>query len=183
MFEHFDIQGLVLVKPKFFRDKRGYFTETYSSKLYQENGIEPEFLQDNLSLSTEIYTVRGLHFQKPPYDQAKLIRVQAGRILDVAVDVRTSSKTYGQHVAVELSAERGEQLYVPSGFAHGFCTLEPNCLVAYKVSSLYAPNADSGLHWNDPALGIKWPMGEEEALVSDKDSLLQRFTGFISPFA
>lgn len=182
MFEQLDIQGPVLVRPKFFRDKRGYFTETYSSKLYQENGIEPDFLQDNVSLSTEIYTVRGLHFQNPPYDQAKLIRVQAGRILDVAVDLRANSKTYGQHVAIELSAEHGEQLYVPCGFAHGFCTLEPNCLVAYKVSSFYAPSADSGLHWNDPALGIKWPMGEEDAVVSEKDQLLQRFIGFASPF-
>jgi dTDP-4-dehydrorhamnose 3,5-epimerase len=182
MFETFDIQGPVLVRPKFFRDKRGYFTETYSSKLYQENGIEPDFLQDNVSLSTEVYTVRGLHFQTPPFAQAKLIRVQNGRILDLAVDLRSSSKTFGQYVAVELSAEHGEQLYVPAGFAHGFCTLEPNCLVAYKVSSFYAPSADAGLLWSDPSLGIKWPMDKEKAMVSEKDMSLQGFAGFVSPF-
>ncbi len=163
------IPAVKIVTPRRFGDARGFFSEVYSRKAFQEAGIDLDFIQDNHSLSGPRGTVRGLHFQSPPHAQAKLVRVVRGRILDVAVDLRRSSPSFGRHVAVELSAENWRQLLVPVGFAHGFCTLEPDTEVLYKVTGSYAPSHDHGLAWDDPALGIAWPVAPEEALLSDKD--------------
>ncbi len=150
-------------------DHRGWFAETWNTRRGLEAGIDITWVQDNESLSAEQGTVRGLHFQMAPSAQDKLIRVLDGRIADVAVDLRRSSATFGHHVLVELNAELGNQLFVPKGFAHGFCTLEPNTRVAYKTSGYYDPERDVGLRWNDPDLGITWPVGEGHAVVSAKD--------------
>ncbi len=163
------IPDVKIVTPKRFGDHRGFFSEIYNRQRFAESGIDVEFVQDNHSLSAEVGTVRGLHFQSTPFAQVKLVRVVKGRILDVAVDIRRSSPTYGQHVAVELSAESGRQLLVPIGFAHGFCTLEPNTEIEYKVSAYYSAAHDHGLAWNDSALGIAWPVDTERAILSDKD--------------
>jgi dTDP-4-dehydrorhamnose 3,5-epimerase len=163
------IPAVKIVKPPRFGDHRGFFSEVYNLEKFAQAGINLNFVQDNHSLSAEPGTVRGLHFQSHPFAQDKLIRVIRGRILDVAVDIRRSSPTYGQHVAVELSAENGLQLLVPVGFAHGFCTLDPNTEVLYKVSSYYSAANDHGLAWDDPALGIEWPVAPESAVLSDKD--------------
>lgn len=157
------------VNPQRIGDRRGFFSETYNRQRFAEAGIDVEFVQDNHSLSAAAGTVRGLHFQSEPFAQAKLVRVVRGRILDVAVDLRRSSLTFGRHVAVELSAENGCQLFVPVGFAHGFCTLEPDTEIVYKVSGYYSAAHDLGLLWNDPALGIEWPVAPEDAVLSDKD--------------
>jgi dTDP-4-dehydrorhamnose 3,5-epimerase len=163
------IPAVKIVTPRRFGDARGFFSEVYSRKAFEEAGLGFDFVQDNHSLSGPRGTVRGLHFQSPPFAQDKLVRVVRGRILDVAVDLRRSSPTFGRHVAVELSAENWRQLLVPAGFAHGFCTLEPDTEVLYKVTGYYAPSHDHGLAWDDPALGIDWPFGPAEALLSDKD--------------
>lgn len=158
-----------IVSPKRFGDDRGFFSEVYNRERFVEAGIPTEFVQDNHSWSAKVGTVRGLHFQSAPFAQDKLIRVVRGRILDVAVDLRRSSPTYGRHVAVELSAENWRQLLVPVGFAHGFCTLEPDTEVIYKVSGYYSAAHDHGLAWDDPALGIEWPFAPDRATLSDKD--------------
>jgi dTDP-4-dehydrorhamnose 3,5-epimerase len=163
------IPAVKILTPRRFGDARGFFSEVYSRQAYAAVGIYLDFVQDNHSLSGPRGTVRGLHFQSPPHAQDKLIRVVRGRILDVAVDLRRSSPTYGRHVAVELSAENWRQLLVPAGFAHGFCTLEADTEVLYKVTGYYAPAHDLGLAWDDPDLGIAWPVSREEALLSDKD--------------
>ena len=163
------IPAVKIVTPRRFGDARGFFSEVYSRKAFEEAGLGFDFVQDNHSLSGPRGTVRGLHFQSPPFAQDKLVRVVRGRILDVAVDLRRSSPTFGRHVAVELSAENWRQLLVPAGFAHGFCTLEPDTEVLYKVTGYYAPSHDHGLAWDDPALGIAWPVAPQEALLSDKD--------------
>jgi dTDP-4-dehydrorhamnose 3,5-epimerase len=150
-------------------DPRGFFAELYREDRLRDAGIEVAFVQENQSLSVKRGVVRGLHFQIPPMAQAKLVRVAAGAILDVAVDIRRGSPSWGRHVAVVLHADAGNQLYVPEGFAHGFCTLEPNTEVIYKVNRYYSPAHDFGLLWNDPALAIAWPVGEEAAILSDKD--------------
>ncbi len=159
-----------IIRTKTFIDARGYFTEIYNSQAFAEAGITQEFVQDNVSMSAEAGTVRGLHFQTQPFAQAKLVRVLRGRILDVAVDLRRSSATYAQYVAVELTAENRLQLFVPVGFAHGFCTLEPNTEVAYKVTAHYSPAHDQGVTWNDPTIGIAWPVDADRAILSDKDT-------------
>lgn len=166
------LSGVILIAQKRFHDARGFFTELYNAKALEEAGIKDIFVQDNFSLSTAVGTVRGLHFQAPPYSQAKLVRVSRGRILDVAVDIRASSPTYGNHVSCEISAENGLQIYIPHGFAHGFCTLEPETEVVYKVSNYYAPQAEGGILWSDPALNIDWPISEDAAIVSEKDAVL-----------
>lgn len=181
-FLQLEIPGVVLVSPQRFGDARGYFSETYSLPVYAANGIEPDFMQDNESLSVIPGTVRGLHFQSPPFSQAKLVRVLRGAIYDVAVDIRKGSPTYGRSVGARLTAEHGEQLFVPSGFAHAFCTLEPDTQVAYKVDARYSREHDGGILWNDPDLGIQWPIAEEEAVLSDKDRVLPRLKDFDSPF-
>jgi dTDP-4-dehydrorhamnose 3,5-epimerase len=158
-----------IVNPQRIGDHRGFFSETYNRQRFTEAGIDVEFVQDNHSLSAATGTVRGLHFQSEPFAQAKLIRVVRGRILDIAVDVRRSSRTFGKHVAVELSAENGWQLFVPVGFAHGFCTLEPDTEIIYKVSGYYSAAHDHGLRWSDPDLGIDWPVVPVDAVLSEKD--------------
>lgn len=167
-----EIPGVMLITPKRFHDARGFFTELYNAKALADAGIDDVFVQDNFSRSSKSGTIRGLHFQVPPYSQTKLVRVSRGRVLDVAVDLRPSSPTYGQHVFVEISAENGHQIYIPNGFAHGFCTLEPDTEVVYKVSSHYAPGAEAGVLWSDPELGIDWPVSAQDAILSEKDAKL-----------
>ena len=168
----FPIAGPLLVEARRFGDARGYFSETFSARDFAALGIHDDFVQDNQSLSATPGTVRGLHFQTAPHAQAKLVRVLRGRILDVAVDMRAGSPTYGRHVAAELSAANGLMLYVPVGFAHGFVTREPDTEIAYKVTGYYAPACDGGIAWNDPALGIDWGVTAETATLSDKDRRL-----------
>ncbi|MFL5332885.1 MAG: dTDP-4-dehydrorhamnose 3,5-epimerase [Geminicoccaceae bacterium] len=163
------VVGPVLVVPRRFGDHRGFFLETYSARDFAALGIGEVFVQDNHSLSREAGTVRGLHFQLPPHAQAKLVRVLRGAVLDIAVDLRRGSPSYGQHVAAELSAGNAHQLYIPAGFAHGFCTLEPDTEVAYKVSAFYAPECDRSLAWDDPDLALPWPVAPGAAQLSDKD--------------
>ena len=163
------IPAVKIVTPKKFGDHRGFFSETWSRKAFAEVGLDLDFVQDNQSLSAPVGTLRGLHFQSAPFAQDKLVRVTRGRILDVAVDIRASSPTFGKHVAVELSAENWKQLLVPVGFAHGFVTLEPDTEVLYKVTAPYAPENDHGLAFDDPALGIDWRLPLSELTLSDKD--------------
>lgn len=170
----FPLPGPLLITLRPFADARGAFAETYSRRDFRALGIAEEFVQDNQSLSRQAGTVRGLHFQAPPHAQAKLVRVLRGRILDVAVDLRAASPTYGRHIAVELAAEDARMLYIPVGFAHGFATRAPDTEVAYKASAPYAPQAERGLAWDDPALGIEWGVAPREAILSDKDRRLSR---------
>ena len=158
------VEGPLLISAQRFGDHRGSFTETYSRRDFAAFGIVEEFVQDNHSCSARAGTVRGLHFQRPPCAQAKLVRVLRGRALDVVVDLRASSPTHGRHIAAELSVENGLMLYVPIGFAHGFVTREADTEVAYKVSDTYAPDCDRGLAWDDPALAIGWGVTAEQAL-------------------
>lgn len=176
------LPGLQLLKPRRFADARGYFVETYNERTLSAAGITAGFVQDNQSYSKSVATIRGLHFQLPPAAQAKLVRVLQGSVYDVAVDLRAGSPTYGRWEAITLTAVEGEQLWVPQGFAHGFCTLEPDTIVAYKVDEFYAPASDSGLIWNDPMLAIGWPIRPDQAVLSDKDLRLGRFDRFKSPF-
>jgi dTDP-4-dehydrorhamnose 3,5-epimerase len=181
-FEPLAIPAIVLIRPKKFGDARGYFMETYSTEAFAAAGIEAAFVQDNQSLSATAGVVRGLHFQAPPVPQAKLIRVLKGVIFDVAVDIRLGSPTYGRWCAATLTADGAEQLFVPRGFAHGFCTLEPNTEVVYKVDGPYAPQTEGGIAWNDPTLAIDWPITAAEAQLSGKDTVLPGFAEFASPF-
>jgi dTDP-4-dehydrorhamnose 3,5-epimerase len=160
---------VLLIQPERFGDSRGFFSETYSRRTLAEAGITDEFVQDNHSLSAGAGTVRGLHYQLPPFAQAKLVRVTRGSILDVAVDLRQGSPTFGHHVTQPLSADAWNQLFVPVGFAHGFCTLEPDTEVVYKVTAYYSRAHDRGIRWNDPGLDIDWPVDPAKALLSDKD--------------
>lgn len=164
-----EIAEVKQIQPVRHGDARGFFSEIFREEVLRRHGIAVPFVQENHSLSVDRGVIRGLHFQIPPMAQAKLVRVAAGSILDVAVDIRSGSPSYGRHVAVVLSAADGNQLFVPEGFAHGFCTLEPNTEVIYKVNRYYSPEHDRGVLWDDPALGIAWPVGEGEAVLSDKD--------------
>lgn len=166
--ESLAIPEVRILKPVKHGDHRGFFSETYNKQAFAAAGIDVDFVQDNQSLSGEAGTLRGLHFQVPPKAQAKLLRVLRGAVFDVAVDLRWGSPTYGQHVSAVLSAEAWNQIFIPAGFAHGFCTLEPACEVLYKVSDFYAPEAEQGLLWNDPELGIDWPQGAG-AVLSERD--------------
>jgi dTDP-4-dehydrorhamnose 3,5-epimerase len=170
-----DIQSLAipevkLIAPKIFRDERGFLSETYNARSFKAAGIDAGFVQDNHSLSRSKGVVRGLHFQAPPHAQGKLVRVTRGAIFDVAVDIRHGSPTFGRHVSAVLSADNWAQLWIPVGFAHGFCTLEPDTEVLYKVTDYYAPECDRGIEWNDPALGIAWPIAPADAILSPKDA-------------
>lgn len=182
MFTKTALQGVLIVEPKRFGDDRGFFSEVYNAARFREAGLELGFVQDNHSFSAEQGVLRGLHFQAPPHAQDKLVRVTRGRVLDVAVDIRRGSPTYGQHVAVELSAENWRQLLVPKGFLHGFVTLEPNCEVLYKVTDFYSPECDGGVRWDDPTLGIDWGLAGRSPVLSEKDAALPLMAGFESPF-
>jgi dTDP-4-dehydrorhamnose 3,5-epimerase len=164
-----EIADVKEIRPVRHHDPRGFFSEIFREAVLREHGIDVAFVQENLSLSLDRGVVRGLHFQIPPAGQAKLVRVGTGSILDVAVDIRAGSPSYGRHVAVVLSAALGNQLFVPEGFAHGFCTLEPNTEIIYKVSRYYSREHDLGLAWDDRRLGIAWPVSKEAAVLSDKD--------------
>ena len=176
------LAGVVEIAPGRFEDARGYFSETYNQAELAQHGIESLFVQDNQSLSREEGTVRGLHFQIPPFAQTKLVRVLAGAILDVAVDIRVGSPTYGHHVSCELSEGKANQLLIPEGFAHGFCTLKPDTQVFYKVSQPYSREHDQGLLWNDPTLSIDWPVLPGNAIVSEKDLAQVPLKNLVSPF-
>ena len=165
----FGIPGPMLVMGRDHADQRGVFTETYSQRDFAALGIGEAFVQDNQSRSAAPGTVRGMHFQAPPRAQAKLVRVLSGSVLDVVVDLRRSSASYGRHLAIGLDAAEGHQLYVPPGFAHGFCTLEADTVVAYKVSAPFTPELDRALAWDDPELGLPWPFEPAKAVLSDKD--------------
>ena len=180
--ERLNIPDVRLLVPRKHGDARGFFSETYNRKSLAAFGINIDFVQDNHSLSVENGTVRGLHFQTPPFAQDKLVRVTRGSVYDVAVDLRRDSRTYGLHVSVVLSAQAWNQILVPIGFAHGFMTLEPDTEVIYKVSNYYAPDHDKGLLWNDPALGIAWPLAEDEAILSEKDRIQPRLEEIVTPF-
>ena len=180
--EPLDIPAVKLIVPVRHGDRRGFFSEVYNRKDLAQAGIDIEFVQDNHSLSAERGTVRGLHFQVPPFAQDKLVRVTRGSVFDVAVDLRRGSPTFGRHATVVLTAREGNQVLVPSGFAHGLMTLEADTEVLYKVSDYYAPSHDRGILWNDPALEIPWPLEEADAVLSDKDRLQPRLAVFESPF-
>lgn len=180
-FNKTQIEDLVILKPTVFVDKRGYFLESYNYQKFDEIICKVSFVQDNESKSSK-GVLRGLHFQKPPYDQAKLVRCINGKILDVAVDIRNGSKTYGQHIAIELSGKNKKQLFIPRGFAHGFLVLSESAIIAYKVDNIYSPDHEEGIFWNDPILNIPWVADESEILVSEKDSKLSFFSDFKSPF-
>ena len=176
------IPDIKIIRTDRLSDARGYFCETFRRSAFAEKGILHDFVQDNQSSSERVGTVRGLHFQRTPFAQAKLIRVLNGAILDVVVDLRRSSLSFGKHIAVELDSESGEQLFVPKGFAHGFCTLQPRTVVFYKVDQVYAPSHDGGLYWADPALAIRWPATASEALMSPKDRTLPTLDQLASVF-
>lgn len=176
------IPDVKVLLPRAFGDTRGSFSETYNAARFAEHGINLHFVQDNQSWSALPGTVRGLHFQSPPRAQDKLVRVIIGRAFDVAVDLRRASATYGQWVAEELSAQNRKQLLVPAGFAHGFCTLEPNTEVFYKVTNYYSPAHDRGIAWDDPNLAIAWPVTKDKAVLSDKDARQPTFASLPALF-
>lgn len=173
------IDGLLVIKPSVFKDTRGYFFEPYNKQRFFDAGITHEFVQDNQSYS-HLGALRGLHFQAPPFEQGKLVRVITGAVLDVVVDIRKTSATYGQHFAVELTEENMLQFWIPPGFAHGFATLKDNTIFEYKCTNFYNKASEGGIIWNDPELNINW--GIENPIVSDKDQLLKPINQLISPF-
>jgi len=180
-FSETKIKGLFIIEPKIWRDDRGYFYESYNRKAFEEAGISADFVQDNQSLSQK-GTLRGLHAQKGPSAQGKLVRVIRGRVIDVAVDIRTDSATYGQHIAIELSEDNHRTMWVPPGFLHGFVTLDDNTIFTYKVTKLYDKAAEIGAMWNDEDLNIDWGIDGSEVILSEKDKELPKFKDFISPF-
>ena len=174
------LDGTFEIVPKIIGDVRGYFLESYSQKLFVEHGLQTDWVQENQSLSEKKYTLRGLHFQLPPFAQAKLVRAVRGEILDVFVDLRKNSPTYGQWDAIRLSEENCKAVYVPRGCAHGFCTLTENAIIQYKVDNYYSPEHDSGIRWNDADIKIDWET--ETPILSKKDETSQFFKDFVSPF-
>lgn len=184
----FDIQAqaipdIKLITPKKFGDERGYFSETYQREDLAQAGITADFMQDNQAYSAQAYTLRGLHFQAEPFAQDKLVRVVRGAIFDVVVDIRRSSLTYGQWTSAVLSADNWAQLLVPKGFAHGLLTLEPDTEVLYKVSKPYSPEHDCSIRWDDPALGIDWPLNGHQPHLSDKDRRAPTLAGYLETLA
>jgi len=169
-----EIEGLLIIEPNIFEDTRGYFFETYNKKIYKEAGIEADFVQDNESLSS-FGVIRGLHYQLNPYAQAKLVRVIKGRVLDVAVDLRKGSPTFGKWVAIELSEENKKQFYIPRGFAHGFSVLSQTAIFSYKCDNSYNKNAERGIVYKDEFLKINWQIPENKMIISEKDKLLNTF--------
>jgi len=175
------IPDVYIIEPSVFGDNRGYFLESFNLEKFEENVYPIKFVQDNESKSS-IGVLRGLHFQKPPFDQAKLVRCVEGSVMDVAVDIRKGSPTYGKHVAVELSGENKRQLFVPRGFAHGFSVLSETAVFAYKVDNTYAPASDSGIRFDDKELNIDWGLTEEDIQLSEKDKNLPSFKDLETPF-
>jgi len=175
------IAGLLIVEPKVWKDDRGYFFESFNKKIFADAGITADFVQDNQSFSQR-GTLRGLHGQANPFAQGKLVRVIQGRVIDVAVDIRKDSPTYGQSLSVELSAENFKMFWVPPGFLHGFATLEDNTVFTYKVTNLYNKASEIGVRWNDPQLNINWGLKDDEVILSEKDKILPVFEEFDSPF-
>lgn len=177
-----DIEGVLIVEPSIFGDARGYFFESYNARdFHEQTCIDVTFIQDNESCSS-YGVVRGLHFQKPPYAQAKLVRVVEGTVLDVAVDIRKGSATYGQHVAMELSADNKRQLFLPKGMAHGFAVLSERAVFQYKCDEYYHPEAEGAIAWDDPTLAIDWQIELDKVLLSDKDRRHPSFNDFVTPF-
>mgnify|MGYP006121285835 CR=1 FL=1 len=176
-----EISDVYIIEPSVFGDNRGYFLESFNLEKFEENVYPIKFVQDNESKSSK-GVLRGLHFQKPPFNQAKLVRCIEGRVMDVAVDIRKGSPTYGKHVAIELTGENKKQLFVPRGFAHGFSVLSDTAVFAYKVDNTYAPEFDAGIRWNDKQLNIQWGMEDSKVVISAKDTELPFFTEFESPF-
>ena len=175
------IEGVVIIEPKVFGDHRGYFFESFSERDFNQQVREVKFVQDNESKS-RYGVLRGLHFQKPPYAQAKLVRVIKGRVLDVAVDIRKGSPTYGKHVAVELTEDNHRQFFIPRGFAHGFAVLSEEAVFQYKCDSYYAPQSEGAIAWNDPDLDIDWGVPADNVLLSEKDSRHPRLRDAEIPF-
>ena len=180
--ERLAIPEVMLLAPPRFEDERGFFSEVWSRKTLSALGIEAGFEQENHSLSRQVGTVRGLHFQTPPFAQAKLVRVVRGRVFDVAVDLRRLSPTYGQWVGAELSSEDGRMIWIPAGFAHGFCTLEPHTEIVYLVDAPYSAANNAGLRWNDPAIGIDWPVDDNAVILSLADRDAPGISALESPF-
>ncbi len=177
------IEGVLIIEPKVFNDARGYFFESFNAKEFAEKtGLNINFVQDNESMSS-YGVMRGLHFQRPPFTQSKLVRCVKGRVFDVAVDIRKGSPTYGQHVAVELTEDNHRQFFVPRGFAHGFAVLSETAIFQYKCDNFYAPHADGGISIKDNSLGIDWQIPTDKAILSEKDTLHECLRDFISPFS
>lgn len=174
-----DIKGLVVIEPTIIKDDRGYFFEAFNKKIFQKHGVNADFVQDNQSLSKKD-VLRGLHFQKPPYGQAKLVSVAHGAVLDIAVDIRKDSATYGEYCAVELSSQNKKMFYIPEGFAHGFLALEDDTIFSYKCSNFYNKESEDALLWNDGDLSIEW--GIKAPILSSKDLEAKPFSSFESPF-
>ena len=182
MIEETKLTGVLLITPPRYSDSRGFFCETWNARLLGDRGIHIDFVQDNQSLSGSVSTIRGLHYQSPPHAQDKLVRCGRGRLLDVAVDIRKGSPTFGDWVGVELSADNGKQLLVPKGFLHGFVTLEPNTEILYKCSDYYAPECDGAIRFDDPDIGIDWGIALNKAVLSEKDAAAPLLKDFDSPF-
>ena len=176
-----EIPEVVIIESTVFGDSRGYFLESFNQKAFEKNIGKVNFIQDNESKSSR-GVLRGLHFQKPPFSQAKLVRCIQGKVIDIAVDIRKESPTFGNHVAVELTGENKRQLFVPRGFAHGFAVLSKTAIFAYKVDNIYKPDYDAGILWNDPTLKINWMLSEEEVQLSEKDKNLQILSEIDIPF-
>lgn len=177
-----DIEGVVIIEPRIFNDDRGYFYESFSQREFTEKVCKTTFVQDNQSKSS-YGVLRGLHFQKAPHAQSKLVRVLKGKVLDVAVDIRKGSPTYGKHVAVELTEENHRQLFIPRGFAHGFVVLSEEVIFQYKCDNFYSKVSEGAIMWNDPMLGIDWDISIEEAILSEKDKVNASFADFDSSFS
>ena len=178
-FEKTEIEGVIIIEPRVFEDDRGYFFESFNQNEFTKNSIDLDFVQDNQSLSQK-GVLRGLHFQEPPYAQAKLIRVISGSVLDIAVDIRKNSPTYGKHLSIVLSSENKKMFFIPEGFAHGFLTLEDNTIFSYKCSNFYNTNSENSILWNDNLLNIAWNI--DSPILSEKDKIAQSFKDFITPF-
>lgn len=176
-----DIEGLIIIKPQIFKDSRGYFFESFSQREFNEKVTTIQFVQDNESCSS-YGVMRGLHFQKPPYSQSKLVRCVKGSVLDVAIDIRKGSPTYGKHVAVELSAENHLQFFIPKGFAHGYAVLSKEAIFQYKCDEFYTPQSEGGIQLMDESLGINWPISADDAILSDKDKKYPKLSEITSDF-
>lgn len=180
--EQTKLPGVLVITPKRFGDDRGFFSESWNKERLVENGVELEFVQDNHSLSRQLGTVRGLHYQTPPHAQAKLVRCGRGALLDVAVDIRKGSPTYAQWMAIELNEDNGKQLLVPEGFAHGFVTLRPDTEIVYKCTDYYAPDCDRAIAFDDPDIGVDWGITRDTAVLSDKDAEAPKLSDADTPF-